>query len=394
VVIETSRPDPFLVQTLAGRFALVQAPEAVSAFEKSWSERRAEQVIGCGPFRFDGQDSDGNLRFSAHREGHRLPPLDGIRVSEPFDEAARFLSRENDEALTRDRRDAATIRAAATELQEMRRFEDSPVITTLFVGAPPWNNFDLLKALSGALNRRELASRLFGDRAEPSSPVGPVWPAFAPSEADLASFAGFRTSFDEDAHDARAHWSAAGGAALGTVTVDFPAIFDPLYGASAVVVGMLNEVLGPQFKPAVESYITISAKALGHSYGNGEPAFWLGWGPSFSGPDPSRSLDETYRSTGPGFATTGFRSASVDRALDGVMTEFDLRTRKGATRQLALALLEAAGGGVVDWLVQRSEVFRWPYFKRSNPSPFWDQHLDAWAYLDPVGAASASRPGP
>lgn len=393
VVIETSRPDPFLAGTLAGRVALVQAPEAVAAFEKSWHEHRPDQVMGSGPFQLVAHDRDGTLRFRAHVRGHRQPLLDGLAVSEPFDEVERFVRKEVDEILTRDRRDAARIRAAAPGASERPRFEESPVISTFFVGAPPWDNPELRRALSGALNRHELSRRLFGGRAEPSARVAPVWPEFAPSETDLARYPGYRTSFEDDAREARARWQAAGAPAFGPVTVDFPAIFDPLYSASSVVVGMLNEILGAQFRAAVDSYQAISRKAIEHRYGNGNAAFWFGWGPLFVGADPSRFLDETYHSSGPGFATTGFRSAEVDRALDAISGEFDLPVRKEMVKRLALALLDAGGGGVIDWLVQRAEVFRQPYYQATPPSPFWNQHLDVAAYLDSADPSFESRPG-
>jgi len=392
VVIETSRPDPFLAGTLAGRFALVQAPEAVATFEKSWHEHRPDQAVGSGPFQSVAQDRDGTLRFRAHSGGHRLPLLDGLAVSEPFDEVERFVRMDVDEVVTRDRRDAARVRAASPAAGERPRFEDSPVISTLFVGAPPWDNPDLRRALSGALNRQELGRRLFGERAAPSGPVAPVWPAFAPPASGLARYPGYGASFDDDAREARARWQAAGGTALGPITVDFPAIFDPLYSASSVVVGMLNEALGPQFRAAVESYQAISRKAVEHRYGNGNAAFWFGWGPPFPDPDPSRFLDETYRSSGPGFATTGFRSSEIDRALDAISGEFDLPVRKETVKKLAFTLLDAGGGGVIDWLVQRSEVFRQPYYHATPPSPFWNQHLGAVAYLDAADPSFESRP--
>ena len=70
--------------------------------------------------------------------------------------------------------------------------------------------------------------------------------------------------------NARRLWVAAGGPGLGPVTIDFPSIFDPLYSASSVVVGLLNEAIGPQFRAAVETYTTISRRVLDGYYGSTE----------------------------------------------------------------------------------------------------------------------------
>ncbi len=388
VVIQTSRPDPFLLQTLAGRFALVQAPEAVEAFAGRWQKIEPETVVGSGPFTFQGFTESGALRFEAHRSSHAPPLLDGLEVSQPFGVAGRFLAGEIGEALTRDRRDAALLRSEAGGATGLARFEDSPIISSLFVGAPPWNNANLRRALSAALNRAELARRLFGGRAAPSGPVAPALPSFALPGTVLARFPGHRERAEDDARDARALWQAAGGPSLGTVTVDFPSVFDPLYSASSVVIEMLNEALGgSQFRPAVESYVNIARKASEGRYGSGNAAFWFGWGPPFPGPDPGRFLIENYRSGSGGAAAAGFRDDAIDSLLDRLGAEFDEAARRTLVAGVQTSLLESGGGGIIDWVVQRSELFRSPRLgNRPAPSPFWDQHLDARTFLNAAGA--------
>ncbi|MBA4180406.1 MAG: hypothetical protein C0506_07450 [Anaerolinea sp.] len=390
VNIETDVPDPFVLATLAGRFALVQSPESVQAFATEWDKFRPETVAGSGPFRFRERRGDGPLVFTAVRGGHREPSLSGLEVFEPG-APEDLLSFRRDEVLTRDRRDAATLRKEA-RLVESPRYEDSPVISSFFIGAPPWNNSELVRAISAALNRTWLSEQLFGGRADACGPVSPASGDFALDAPALARYPGFAADAAADARVARALWDTAGGTALGTVTVDFPSVFDPLYSASSVVVGRLNEVLGPQFRAAVETYTTIASKAAEHRYGGGSAAFWFGWGPALLEPDPSRSLVETYFSGGPNAELLGLQPSKVDLALTS-MTDLASstpgRARVHATQE---AILSAGGLGIVTWLLQKSEMFRWPYWRGAPLSPFWTQHLDYAAYLDPSSLAFPLRP--
>ncbi len=380
VVFETERPDPFLLSTLASRFALIQAPQAVDAFGDSWHDAQPEQVVGSGPFVYEGVVGSA-LRFSAFTGGHTVPYLDAIELHGPDDQAALFRDGSLDEVLTRDRRDAAALRAdGRIGADELSRFEDSPVMSTFFVGAPPWNNPELVRAMSAALNRTTLAQHLFGGWAEPCGLVSPATPAFAPSLDALGATPGYRTDPAADADDARARWAAAGGPALGPITIDVPNIFDPLYAAGATVTAMLNELLGDQFRPSVETYATISAKTAGRHYGNGNAAFWFGWGPPLADPDPSRYLIETFDSRAESAAVFGSKRAFSPR-FDALAHEFSLTARAAAVRELSQTLLESASTGVVSWVLQRNEVFRRKALHSPSPTPFWGEHLaatDSW----------------
>ncbi|MEX1103120.1 MAG: ABC transporter substrate-binding protein, partial [Dehalococcoidia bacterium] len=199
--IDTDGPDPFILNTLASRFALVQAPEAVGAFEDNWHQLRAESVVGSGPFRYEGH-TDGRLRFAAHAGGHTAPLLDAMEVFEPSDLVARFRERQLDEALFRDRREApAALAGHESAVVTLWQYEESPIITTLSVGAAPWDNVNLRRGLSAALNRGELARRLFAGRAQACGPVSPAHTAFAHTESDLARFPGYRTDPAPDLAD-------------------------------------------------------------------------------------------------------------------------------------------------------------------------------------------------
>lgn len=373
VSIAFSSPDPFVLETLAGEFALVQAPEAVAALEATPSGLDPARVVGSGPFRFDGT-RDGSLVFLPAPGGHRPPvAFDELHVGEPFDLVARFADDDLDEVITRDRREAEAIRAAGLA-EEYPRFEREVVMSSLDAGAPPWNIPTITSALSGALNRFRLANELFGGRAVPAGPVPPVHPAFALTEGVLALYPGYARDPAEDARAARQRWEAAAGPSLGTITIDFPSVFDPLYSASSVVTGILNEVLGDQFRPAVETYTTISRRVLDGYYGNGRAAFWFGWGPPLPSPDPRRAFIERYEGL-PGLPSG--LSFGTARTLDS-----SLRDRTGV-HDLQQVVVEAGFGGVIPWVQQTSELFRRKGVAGPTPSPFWTHHLDAARYVQP-----------
>lgn len=386
LIFSSNGADPFILNTLAGRFALIQPPEAVGGFGDKWHELQASDVVGSGPWLYEGE-ADGALRFAANRFGHREPLLDGLRVFEPFDVANRFREKGLDEASAFDRRDAAAMRALPGAPIETPLFHEAPVVSSFAIEAPPWNDASLLHALSGALNRQELARRLFGGRAVPAGPVSPLFPTFALPEAELSTFPGYRTDPALDAREARARWDAAGGPALGTVVIDFPSIFDPLYSASTFVTAMLNEVLGNQFRPAVETYTAISTKAAAGLYGNGKPAFWFGWAPALPEPEPSRMLIETY---GP-HRLGGREGEALTSALSRLAIAQVLDDRRAVAREVSRTILGAGGAGIITWVHQRSEQFRWPYLGPAASSPFWSQHLDALRWLNSDAASGAGR---
>jgi peptide/nickel transport system substrate-binding protein len=381
VRIETDGADALLALTLAAPFAFVQAPEAVEQLADRWAALDPTSVVGAGPFTYSYDRDRGNV-LTAFGDGHQRPHVQTIMVSDPANEVARLEAGQIDEATARDRRDAPAIQAAlGSAVTALTRLEDTPVLTTLFVGAAPWSDPRLRRALSGALNRTWLAQALFAGRAAAASPLAPVFGAFGRSDADLAGFDGYRTEADADATAARALWEAAGGPALGTLTVDFPSIFDPLYSASSVIAPRLQAVLGNTVRAAVETYTTISKKALAHQYGNGVAALWFGWGPPFIEPDPSRALIERYRSTGPSFATIGFADAGIDAQLDALVRDATLAGRVAKARAIEATVLGMGGCGVLDWLVQRNEVFRRATIRRAAPTPWPAQHLDVSAQV-------------
>lgn len=355
VRLRLHRPDEFLLDTLASEFALIQAPEAVSAFAGEWEKLDSDHVIGSGPWMFDWAD-DG-VKFTAWRDGHRKPLLDELHVVEPADAARRFADGSLDEAMVFDRRDALKLRALSSRSAVGPfRVQRELIMSSFFIGAPPWNNPELVTALSMALNRHPLLANLVGGRAIAAGPIPGALANAAVTEKQPAGWPGYGAWDDAAAKDASARWQAAGGPGLGTIVIDFPSVFDPLYSGSSVIVSQLSSVLGAQFRPAVETYTTISKRVLDGYYGKSRAAFWFGWGAPIASPDARRFAAETFAPGSPGQRTVG---------------------GAGVADPANSAAVAAAGfAGFLHWAHPYNEVFRKRSITGPDPSPFWNQHLD------------------
>lgn len=364
VTVRLARPDAFALGAFAGQFAFVQAPEAVAAFEDRWADLERDSLQGSGPWHLSS-DVPHRINFVPRPGAHRDAYLDTLEVHEPSRVRDALIAEAIHEGITRDRREAAAVREAGG-FEEFARFEREVVLSTFAIDGPPWNNPELLRAISGALHRTVVAERLFGGRAEPSGLVPPV---HATDDAGFEAIPGTGPDVEAEAEGARSRWEAAGGPALGTVVVDFPSIFDPLYSASSVVIERLNEVLGDQFRPAVETYTLISERVGGGYYGNGRAAFWLGWSPPLPSPDPGRWFISTYR---PGAETAGLDVGPFDR----LALEYDGDERARILQEAAEAVANDGFAGVIPWVQQRSEVFRRVGFEGGVATPFWGQHHD------------------
>lgn len=353
VRVHLGRPDPFILDTMAAEFALVQAPEAVASFAELWPKQDSDHVVGSGPWLFDWAD-DG-LKFTAWREGHRKPLLDQLFVVEPKDAAQRFADGSLDEVTVFDRRDAARLRTITGVTQTVRP-QREVIMSSFFVGAPPWNQPELLAAMSAALNREWLVQALLGGRAAVCGPVPGVLANVPPGGSGYSGLPGYSPWNEREAADARRRWEAAGGPGLGQVVIDFPSVFDPLYSASSVIVDQLNRVLGAQFRPAVETYTTVSQRIVDGYYGQGRAATWFGWGPPMASPEAGRFVAELYAPDSPG-----------QRAVGGAGL---------ADPWSPQVTVERGFGGVLHWALPVNEVFRKEGVSGPGPTAFWGQHLD------------------
>lgn len=363
VRLRLARPDAFVLDTLAARFALVQQPETVTRLEGKW-RADIESAQGSGPWRL--VEAGEHLAFTAASGGHLSPHLDRLEVFQPVARpgAADLASR--DEWVVRDPRDTSLFDSA--RWTRAAAFEDSPIISTFYVGASPWRDRRLIRAMQLALNRQWLVDALFGGRAAASGIIPPVFAGWAPAGTDLATVPGFGDPAS-DAKDAKQLWDAARGSQLQPVTIDFPTVFDPRYSASSIITDRLSRVLGGSFRAAVDSYPNIARKAAERYYGNGRSATWFGWGAPFAEPDPGLWLAETYASGSATAIANGYGSETVDRAIERVRTS-PRPERRSLYFELAKALSDDASGGVVTWAVETHDRFQTSNFHDANYSVF------------------------
>lgn len=375
VALELDRPDPFVFDTLAARFALVQSPQTVEEFEGAWHELSPESVRGSGPWVLDSHDG-GCLAFHANRHSHRAPHLDSLEVFAPVRRVSGDALAERDEWLLRDRRDLPALRPSlAGAWTESTVLADSPIISTFDVGAAPWNDPRMIRALDYALNRVFLTQAIFGGRATGSS----VIPAqFGVEPAPGAP--GFGSS-DEDAKEARLLWTAASGESAGPLQIDLPSIFDPVHSAGETIAARLREVLGAEVRLSGESYRVIARKSADHYYGNGRAATWFGWGPPIAEPSLGRWLSETFASTSATARSNNFASAEVDAAIQVLPAKSDAEGRGEHIRQLAESLAVDRSGGVITWVTQRFERLRSSAISWESDTPFASQHFDSTLHL-------------
>lgn len=357
--VRLARPSPFLLSALAGEYALVLHPQVAAALDAAADPLDPAHLVGCGPWTFESS-TGGALRFRAHHAGHRPPLLDALTVAPPVRVLERYRVGELDEFPTFDGRDAATARALPG-IQEFPVHQRDIVLSTFAVDRPPWSDPRLLQAISGALSRSWLADALFAGRADPAGPLPPVYAAAVPP-ARLEDIPGFGPDPVAEARTARQRWEAAGGPSLETVVVDIPAIFEPRYAASAIVLPRLSSVLGVPFRPSITTYTAIARRIQERSYGNGRAEFWFGWGAPLPSPDPREALVELY-------------GHALQPAELAALSALPPDAHPGLA-DLQIDLARRWNAGLITWVQQRHEHFRRPGTVGPVPSPFWDGHRD------------------
>ncbi len=376
VRIETHSPDPFLVEALASRFAVVQRPEVIERYGDELSDLHPEHVIGTGDFLYRGFE-EGALSFDARPGGDAL--LDTLAVVAAGQDAASFIAGERrgipgsrPSRRTRDSRRTRQPRQRSARLRgQSGRFDVCRRGATLERPEPRCRN--LGRSQPQLAHRRPLwrAGSSFGHHCPG---LRRVLPARRCDPRFLGGIRNRRRGFE--ATEARATWEAAGGPALGPITLDVPAIFDPLYSAAESVAGRLATVLSAEVQPAIVSYTDIAERLASGYYGNGRAAFWLGWSSPLEGPDPSRWLRNQFHSTSASATAAGFQDSDVDALLDRLATEF-LAEERSTTVAAIVDHLASGQGGFLSFALQTAEQFvRAPVEGRVN-SPFWSQHLDA-----------------
>jgi ABC-type transport system substrate-binding protein len=368
--VTMTKPWPFLLNTLAGTWTKVQAPEAVDKFEAEYAKFNADQIIGTGDFFLSDFKSEGSLTFKRHEKASRVPNWDQIDYVPLFtDPAALQAAFEQKQIDAFAPSQIAVVEDLLKRLQgkiyEIKTFTPNPVLSTYYGGAAPWQDQRLISAIMGVMDRRGLIQQLLQGRGAVAAFIPPAWAPFALPEKELITFPGYLEDRNKDNADAKAKWLAGGGDKLGEITVDVPDIFEGLYaGAGAIISNQLKSVLGNDFKVKVEPYSTITAKLVGQKYGgSGGANVWFGWGNPPSDPDTSVDYINAFDSRKTQYKQWEVKMDKMDAILDAMGAEFDVQKRIALNHEAARETLRHSGGGITGLFEGISNILYQNYMK-------------------------------
>jgi ABC-type oligopeptide transport system substrate-binding subunit len=399
VTVKFSKPDPFLLNTLAGAYAKVQAPEAIKAFEKDYSQLKSEFVIGTGGFELKEFAAEGKSRWTRHEKFHTQVNFDAIEWFPLFtDQTAQQVAFENKQL-------DLFVPTQVKVLDDLKkRFEGKTSLTKAFAanpqagtyaaGGPPWNDPRRIGAIFKAFDRRALVNTVFQGQAGLTGNTIQPQTAFAMTEKELITMEGYREDRATEEKEARAMWEASGGPALGAITVDIPDIWEGLYsGGAAVITTQLKRVLGNDFNAKIENYTTISTKVTKAQYGNGANNIWFGWISDVQDVDPSLTNFLIYNSTQPQWAQFQVKSDKIDSLTAAGVAEFDVEKRKAIAKDTDKELVKNWGAGIPYSANTISNVLAWNYLKFPEIAAFVTHHEYAtgW-YFDQKDPTWQGRP--
>ncbi len=399
VTVKFAKPDPFLLNVMAASYAKVQAPEAIKAFEKDYSQLKAEHVIGTGAFLLKDFAAEGKSKWERFDKFYAGTNFDGVEWFPLFtDQTAQQVAFENKQIDIFSPTQIKVVEDLNNRMKgkitHTKVFVANPQAGTYSAGGPPWNDPKKIGAIFMALDRRAMITSVFQSQAALTGNTIPPQAAFGMTEKELITFPGYKEDRAAEEKEARAMWDAAGGPALGDITVDIPDIWEGLYsGGAAVITNQLKKVLGNNFVAKVENYTTISTKVTGAKYGNGNNNIWYGWISDIQDVDPSLSNYLLYNSTQPQWAQFQVKSDKLDALTKQGSEEFDVTKRKEIGKDVDRELARNFGAGIPYTCDTIGNVLTWNYVKFSEVSTFITTHAYGrdW-YFDQKDATWAGRP--
>jgi oligopeptide transport system substrate-binding protein len=399
VKVTLTKPDPFFINLLAGSYTKVQAPEAVKAFEKDWSQLKADQSIGTGGFTLTEFDPAGKVTVVRNDKFYTQVNADGVKYVALFtDQAAQQAAFEQKQidafAPTQNAVLDDLLNRLKGKITEIKGFAANPQAGTYYGGAAPWNNPNIIGAIFRTIDRRTLISSLLQGKAALSGNVPPTQAAFGITEKELITFPGYLEDRAKEESEAKKMWDAGGGAALGEIIVDIPDIWEGLYsGGAALITNQLKKVLGNTFTAKIEPYSTITNKVTTAAYGNGKNNIWWGWISEITDPEPTLGNFLTYNSAQPQFKQFGVKIDKVDQLSASAVSEFDLAKRQDANKEMERELIKAYGAGIHYSLVGVGSTLVWNYYHPTEIAPFvTSQQFATRQYFDQNDPTWAGRP--
>lgn len=406
VTVNFKKPSPRFINLLAQSFELVQAPEAVEAFEGRYNTGFGpELLIGTGPYVVNELTDTGDYRFDRFDQYHRETYLDSVLgVALSIDSAARQVAFEQKQI------DSFNPPTQATYDDLVGRFGDDVYNTATFsalnVGGyyngagAPWNNPNLIGAIFRALDRRQLIQQLYGGRGLLSAQVLPIHTGFNIPESELITYPGYLEDHAEDVAEAKLMWEAGGGPELGEITLDVADLWVNCCGPNGpeLFQSQLNTALGTdQFVARLDTYPNIlGTKFAGGQYGNGNNAIALmGNIPQAVDPDPTDQLIQFFRTDQGQAALFGTNIPGLDDVLFAADVELELEARQELIKEADRLLLTGYGGGIINTMATFSNQLYWGYRQfvgERETSPFGTGHLVYREWIDTTHPSYQGRP--
>jgi ABC-type transport system substrate-binding protein len=399
VRVTFSSPDTFFLNTNAASYAKVLAPEAVEAFEGTFSQLNGDHVIGTGGFVLTQFSAEGNSRWARHEKFYTQVNLDGIQWFPLFtDQAAQQAAFEQKQLdyFVPSNPDVATdiLKRFEGKVQSNKAFAANPQAGTYAAGSPPWSDPRLIGAIFKALDRRAYLNTIFKGQGALTGNIIQGQAAFRLSERELITFEGYREDYAKEVTEARQMWAAGGGPALGEIIVDIPDIWEGVYsGGAAFLTTMLKNALGNEFTAKVETYTTISTKVTKAEYGNGNKNIWYGWISDIQDPEPTATLYRLYNSGQPQWKQFQVKSDKIDALTKQAFEEFDQAKRREMCKEVERELLRNWGAGIPHTMNSISNILTWNYVKIPEFPSFVNAHNTAkQVYFDQKDPTWQGRP--
>jgi ABC-type transport system substrate-binding protein len=402
VVVKFSAPNLFFLDTVAGSYAKVQAPEAVDRFESEYNKLQAEQIIGTGPFELVDFKAEGTLN---HKRNEKFPAspalLDGIKYLPLFDQAAGLAAFEQKQI------DAFTPAKKAVLDDVLKRFDKQMTNNITFSAnggliltngeGPPWNNPQLNQAIQRMVDRRAFVSQLLQGLGGIYGAINPAQAPFSIKESELVTLPGYLEDRSKDVADAKALWNAGGGPALGTIHLDLPDVLElALPGYTDLWVKQFEQ-LGNKIETTIVPFSTIISKINALQYGNaakpgGGVNIYIGVTSDVQGPEPTLGNYQNYHSSQPRAKIYGPPNSETDRITAAAMQEADVEKRKQLSMDFQRNQIKVGGQGLIHTYLGFNNTLIWNYFKVPEFATFITSHQYNRTWIDTNDSTYSSRP--
>lgn len=401
VSVKFSAPNIFFLDTLAGSYAKVQAPEAIDQFEKEYNKLQAEQIVGTGAFELVDFKAEGTLN---HKRFDKFPSpalLDGIRFLPLFDQVA------GQAAFEQKQIDSFTPAKKAVLDDILKRF-DKQINNNITFSAnnglllscgetPPWNNDQLLLAISRVLDRRQFVSQFYQGLGGIFGQIAPAQAAFSIKESELITLPGYLENRATDIAEGKKLWEANGGPALGTINLDLPDVLElAIPGFTDLWVKQFQQ-LGNPVEPKIVPFSTIISKINALQYGNaskpgGGTNMYIGVGSDLQGPEPTVGIYQNYNSSQPRAKIYGPPNAETDRLSAAAFSEPDVEKRKALVKDFQRNAVKHGGQGLMSTYTNFNNNLAWNYLKRAEWATFVTSHQFSKMWIDTKDPTYQSRP--